>query len=132
MASIALQACRHNLPGEAELVLKPTALNLAASLGQLGQIIVHFLLRIAAHDKRYGFSELEYWTAVERSEGLAVAFKRNGENAALGRFAFIDVVPLIQTAQVLENSEIKLDGLFSVRVEPAKRRNAREVLKDTY
>ena len=42
---------------EPELILQPAALNLAASGGELCPVVVHLLLRVAAHNKRDGFSE---------------------------------------------------------------------------
>src|SRR6185312_2090885 len=38
------QACGHNLPAEAELVLEPAALNLAAPGGELRVVVVNVLL----------------------------------------------------------------------------------------
>ena len=65
----------NDLPGKPELVLQPAALALAASGGELGPIVVHFLPRVAPHDKRDCFGELENGTAVERGEPLAVQFE---------------------------------------------------------
>ena len=53
------QASGHDLPGKAELILEPAALNLDTSCGELRPIVVHFLLRVAAHHKRDRFRELE-------------------------------------------------------------------------
>jgi hypothetical protein len=60
------EAHGHNLPGQTKPVLKPPALPLTASGGELRPVVIHFLLRIAPDGKRDRFGEFEYRAAVER------------------------------------------------------------------
>jgi hypothetical protein len=39
---------------------------------------------------------------------------------------------LVETARVLKNGEVKLDGFFGIRVEPEKRRDAGKVFESTH
>src|SRR6266498_3820804 len=65
---------RHDLPGEAVLVLEPAALLglRVTARGQLVPVLIHFLLRLAHDLEGDGFVELEDGAAVERGERLPV------------------------------------------------------------
>src|ERR1700722_17292457 len=62
----------YDLPGEAEPVLEPAALALAAAGGGFGPVGIDLLLGVAADDEGDGLGELEGGPAVERGEALAV------------------------------------------------------------
>jgi len=77
------QARGNDLPGEAELILEPAALDLGATDGELRPVVVDLLLVVTAHDEGDGFGELECWATVECGELLAVEFEGDGEDGAL-------------------------------------------------
>jgi hypothetical protein len=124
------QAAGGDLPGEAESVLKPAALDFFATGGELGPVVVYFLLGVAADDERDGIGERVHWSAVERSELLAVEFESDSEDAADGALALIGDAELAEAAGVLEDGEIEVDGLFCVAVEPEEGRNAGKLLEN--
>src|SRR5207253_9115318 len=62
---------REDLPGEAELVLEPSALDLLAARGKLLPVVIHFVLILAVDEERYRLGELELRAAVQGHELLA-------------------------------------------------------------
>src|ERR1039458_2451619 len=122
----------HNLPSKAELVPEPAALNLAASVGELFPVVVHFLLRVAAHHERDRIREIATGTAIERGKLLPIQFERDGEDAALRPRCVAGIAQLAEPARVLEYAQVKINRLFGIRVEPEKRRNAGKVFKSAH
>src|SRR3954470_5878161 len=75
---------RYDLPREAIFVLQPAAsLPRAAAGGQLVPKLVNFLLRLATHKQRDGWSEGELWAAVQRVERLPFQLEGGRHDRAL-------------------------------------------------
>src|SRR5688500_13292927 len=64
------QLGRHHLPGETVLVGEPAADAFPSAGGELGPILVDFLLALAVHHERDRFTERELGTSVESQELL--------------------------------------------------------------
>jgi hypothetical protein len=108
-------------------------LALAASLGsELRPVVIHFFLRVATHDKRDRFSEVELWAAIECGELLAVELEFDGEDAAFRAGTCFGCTYPVEATGVLEDGEVERDGFFRIGVEPEKRCYAREALKGVH
>jgi hypothetical protein len=122
----------YDLPGEAELVLEPATLTLAAAGSEFRPVVVDLLLGVTAHDKGDGFVEFEERAAIERGELLAIEFEGYGEYVGGRVGSSRAVMNDFETARVFEDGEVKVDGLFGVRIEPEKRRDARIAFENAH
>src|ERR1700722_11346445 len=69
IAEVAAERRGHDLPGQAEFVLEPSAMRrLAAIGGQLAPEVVHLFLGLDADEEGYRLVELELGAAIERVE----------------------------------------------------------------
>jgi len=117
---------------ESPNLLETAALALTASIRQLRPILIHLLLRVASHNKRHRFRELEHRAAIQRRKPLSIKLKRNRKNGTLRNMGVCRPAQCIKTARILKHSQIKRNGLLSVRVEPQKRRNAGRAFQCTH
>ena len=73
----------NDLPGEAEFVFQPAALDFLTADGEFLPIVIDFLLRLAIDDEGEGFGELEVRAAVQGDEFLAIELELDGHDRAL-------------------------------------------------
>src|SRR4051812_29746286 len=113
------EATRHDLPGDAELVLEPTALALlAAAREQALPVVVDLRLVLAVDDEGDGFVELKMRTAVERGELLAVELERDGHDGAAFAGTAFGIALRCGDLRALEDRHVMVRGLFGLVVVP--------------
>jgi len=92
---MSMRAVGDDLPGEAEFVLQPAALNLFAALGELAPIVVHLLLALAVDLERDRLGELEVGTAVQADESLPFEIEHHDhDRAGLSTMLLVSLVPV--------------------------------------
>src|SRR6266516_1841050 len=103
-------------------VFQPAALHLFSAGGKPLPKFVHFRLRPAVHDKRYGFSEFEVRTAVERHESLSLKLEFNGHDRSLRSsgdlFSFFAIAGNFPDPGILEDGGVELHCLLGMVIEP--------------
>ena len=107
-----------HLPGQAELVLQPSARALFASFGELVPVVVDLFLVGAVDQQRDRFVERELGAAVDGRVLLAVEHEIDGQHAAGRARARLAVVRDVGDLRVREHRDIELGGLDALRVEP--------------
>src|SRR5881396_1666140 len=103
-------------------VFQPAARHLFSAGGKPLPKFVHFRLRPAVHDKRYGFSEFEVRTDVERHEFLSLKLEFDGHYRSLrpsgDRFSFFAITGNFPDLGILEEGGVEFHCLRGLVVEP--------------
>lgn len=108
-----------DLPGDAEFVGKPTALDFATAVsGEFGPVVIDFGLVFAIDDEGDGFVEFEFGTAIEGEVGVAFEFEADRHDAAGFAGADFGVAGSFEDAGVFEDGGVEADGFLSLAVEP--------------
>ena len=112
------QDTRDDLPGDAELVGEPAALDMLAALRKLLPQRIDFSLVVAIDHERNRGRELVVRAAVQRQESLAVDLEENRHHRALLAGRELAVARRRQNAAVRKDREVVGDRLFGVEIEP--------------
>src|SRR5215203_2888740 len=108
----------NDLPGDAVLVLEPTARALLAPFGELAPVRVDLLLVLAVDLERDGLVRLEVGAAVQRREALSVELEDNGHDRALVPRTRGAVTRDLHDPGAREDRRVQLRRLFALGVEP--------------
>src|SRR5262249_3453321 len=104
--------------GQAEPVLQPAALDLAAARGQLVPVVVDLGLVLAVDHERDGLGETVHRPAVQGREGLAVELESHRHDAALRTRAAVAVAGNGLDPRVPEDRDVEIGRLLGLAVEP--------------
>src|SRR4029079_3760239 len=112
IAQVTAEGLRHNLPGQAQLVLEPSTLRFLAAVGdQLVPEIVYLFLRLDAYEERDCFVELIFRAAVKGVELLPL--KLEARHEVIDGFDF----------GIRKHRFVEGDSLRDIVVEPEEWRN---------
>ncbi len=118
------QSGGNDLPKETEFVLEPTALTfLAAPRGELGPVVVNFVLRVAGDNEGNRFGEFEVRAGVQSCEFLAVQRKDDGQHAAFGTWAGFSAARNLSDFGIGKDRAVKIGRFFGLRIEPQEWRD---------
>src|ERR1019366_6741461 len=109
---------RDDLPRQAKLVLEPAAATLAAARGELFPEFIDFFLRLALHEQRDRFRELEVRAAVKRDERLTLKPETTEIGLPLRFRSRVAVARDADDLGVLEERDVEVHGLFGVVIKP--------------
>ena len=115
------QGGRHDLPGEAVLVLQPAALRELAAFAQLLPVVVDLVLRFAGDLERYRLVELELRPAVEGHELQPHDLEGGGDHRAGLAGACLAIARDAAHLGSLEDGRVVPGGLLGLTVEPQER-----------